>query len=295
MFFLSFVLVTPSIVAAAAAGAVAHVAADAGCCRSSASARGDRTRKPRRVWSNPIAWREAKTKASAARASFLRYGFIALGLVGALVLVVRCSPPCGRRRIPITSTPASYDAVRQHADGLSTRTSDGRTTLPVDRDDRRPTSLNGEDGSRRRRSARPADRSSRRRRSSDASRRADRLGDRSALRRRAPSCRADGRATVPAGRDDHRVRGDPADRHQRRRLDRHAREGRRHARSAAQHADHQPLLHLGKAARAGELRAAAGRGAGGQRADLRRLRLLPPDSATGTTRTSNGSSSPRRC
>jgi ABC-type Na+ efflux pump permease subunit len=36
---------------------------------------------------NPIAWREAKTKASAARASFLRYGFITAGLLGAASLV----------------------------------------------------------------------------------------------------------------------------------------------------------------------------------------------------------------
>ncbi|MGH7214387.1 MAG: ABC transporter permease [Tepidisphaeraceae bacterium] len=49
---------------------------------------GDKTRKPRGVWNNPIAWREAKTKASAARASVLRYGFIAAGVVGAIVLVV---------------------------------------------------------------------------------------------------------------------------------------------------------------------------------------------------------------
>lgn len=50
--------------------------------------RGDRTRKPRSVWHNPIAWREAKTKASAARATFLRYGFILAGLAGAVVLLV---------------------------------------------------------------------------------------------------------------------------------------------------------------------------------------------------------------
>jgi ABC-type transport system involved in multi-copper enzyme maturation permease subunit len=50
--------------------------------------KGDRTRKPRSVWHNPIAWREAKTKASAARATFLRYGFIIAGLVGAIVLLV---------------------------------------------------------------------------------------------------------------------------------------------------------------------------------------------------------------
>jgi ABC-type transport system involved in multi-copper enzyme maturation permease subunit len=50
--------------------------------------RGDRTRKPRPVWQNPIAWREAKTKASAARATILRYGFILAGMTAAVVLVV---------------------------------------------------------------------------------------------------------------------------------------------------------------------------------------------------------------
>jgi len=49
--------------------------------------KGDRTRKPRPVWHNPIAWREARTKASAARATFLRYGFILLGMIGAVVLL----------------------------------------------------------------------------------------------------------------------------------------------------------------------------------------------------------------
>ena len=52
---------------------------------------GDRTRKPRLVWSNPIAWREAKTKASAAKASVLRIGFIVLGLVVAIALLVQYS------------------------------------------------------------------------------------------------------------------------------------------------------------------------------------------------------------
>jgi len=54
-------------------------------------ARGDRTRKPRYVWANPIAWREAKTKASANRAVILRYGFMAGGLIAAVVLVVMSS------------------------------------------------------------------------------------------------------------------------------------------------------------------------------------------------------------
>ncbi len=44
------------------------------------------TRPPRTVWNNPIAWREAKTKASAARASLLRYTFILIGLVGAIAI-----------------------------------------------------------------------------------------------------------------------------------------------------------------------------------------------------------------
>jgi hypothetical protein len=50
--------------------------------------KGDRTKKPRTVWSNPIAWREAKTKASAARTSVLRWIFIAAGVAGALVLAI---------------------------------------------------------------------------------------------------------------------------------------------------------------------------------------------------------------
>lgn len=50
-------------------------------------AREDRTRPPRSVWSNPIAWREAKTKGSASRAVFLRYGFMSLGLIGALIVL----------------------------------------------------------------------------------------------------------------------------------------------------------------------------------------------------------------
>ena len=37
-------------------------------------------RPARSVWNNPIAWREAKTKASAARAGILRYAFILIGL-----------------------------------------------------------------------------------------------------------------------------------------------------------------------------------------------------------------------
>ncbi len=62
-------------------------------------AKADRTRKPRYVWANPIAWREAKTKASAAKAGLLRYAFILGGLVGAVVLLYRFST---------VNTPATY-------------------------------------------------------------------------------------------------------------------------------------------------------------------------------------------
>ncbi|MGH7176292.1 MAG: ABC transporter permease, partial [Tepidisphaeraceae bacterium] len=71
----------------------------------------DRTRKPRNVWHNPIAWREAKTKASAARASILRYGFIAAGIIGALVLVIFFATPA---TVPNKSiSPGSYDPLNK--------------------------------------------------------------------------------------------------------------------------------------------------------------------------------------
>jgi ABC-type transport system involved in multi-copper enzyme maturation permease subunit len=85
MFVLSFVLISPSILmlrrlAQSTTSLQTHIMQRLGITR------GDRTRKPRVVWSNPIAWREARTKASAARASVLRYGFIGAGLVGAVVI-----------------------------------------------------------------------------------------------------------------------------------------------------------------------------------------------------------------
>lgn len=41
-------------------------------------------RRPRYVWNNPIAWREAKTKASAARMTWMRYALILAGFLGAI-------------------------------------------------------------------------------------------------------------------------------------------------------------------------------------------------------------------
>jgi ABC-type transport system involved in multi-copper enzyme maturation permease subunit len=90
MFFLSFVLVTPSIVVLRRL-AQSTVSFKTWLLQRLKLTTGDRTRKPRYVWSNPIAWREAKTKASAARASLMRYGFMAAGLLGAIFLVVMYS------------------------------------------------------------------------------------------------------------------------------------------------------------------------------------------------------------
>ncbi|MEA2736020.1 MAG: hypothetical protein QOE14_2471, partial [Humisphaera sp.] len=86
MFLLSAVLILPSIVLLRRM-AQSTTSIKTWILQKLKISSGDLTRKPRVVWQNPIAWREAKTKASAAKASLLRYGFIAAGMVGALVLV----------------------------------------------------------------------------------------------------------------------------------------------------------------------------------------------------------------
>lgn len=87
MFFLSFVLIIPSIILLRRM-AQATVSPRTWILQKLRLVTIDRTRKPRFVWQNPIAWREAKTKASAARASLLRYGFITAGVVGAFALLM---------------------------------------------------------------------------------------------------------------------------------------------------------------------------------------------------------------
>jgi ABC-type transport system involved in multi-copper enzyme maturation permease subunit len=86
-FFLSFVLVVPSIVMLRRL-AQSTTTLQNWALQKLRIIKGDRTRKPRGVWHNPIAWREAKTKASAARASVLRWIFIGAGVAGALVMAV---------------------------------------------------------------------------------------------------------------------------------------------------------------------------------------------------------------
>lgn len=49
---------------------------------------GERRRKPRRVWRNPIAWREASTRASAGGRSLMRLLFVVGGFVAGVILLI---------------------------------------------------------------------------------------------------------------------------------------------------------------------------------------------------------------
>jgi ABC-type transport system involved in multi-copper enzyme maturation permease subunit len=86
MFFLSFAMMIPSVIFLRRL-AQSTTSIKGWILQKLMLSSGDRTRKPRTIWHNPIAWREAKTKASAARATVLRYGFILLGITAAIVLV----------------------------------------------------------------------------------------------------------------------------------------------------------------------------------------------------------------
>ena len=90
MFGLSLLLILPSIVLLRWV-AQTNIPAKTWLLAKLHLAKVDRTRKPRTVWANPIAWREARTKASAAKAGLLRYGFILGGVLGAIVLLARFS------------------------------------------------------------------------------------------------------------------------------------------------------------------------------------------------------------
>ncbi|MGA2497547.1 MAG: ABC transporter permease subunit [Tepidisphaeraceae bacterium] len=105
MFFLSFVLVTPSILLLRRL-AQSTTTAQMWLLQLLRLSRGNNTRKPRYVWSNPIAWREAKTKASANRAVVMRYGFMLLGLGAAFTLVMLS----GRTVTPAKSLAFGYNA-----------------------------------------------------------------------------------------------------------------------------------------------------------------------------------------
>ncbi|MCK4872968.1 MAG: ABC transporter permease subunit [Phycisphaerales bacterium] len=49
--------------------------------------KGGRTRPPRRVWNNPVAWREAHARGNTLASALARWGFVAVGLVAAAVML----------------------------------------------------------------------------------------------------------------------------------------------------------------------------------------------------------------
>ena len=68
---------------------------------------GDRRRKPRRVWRNPIAWREAATRASAGGRSIVRLLFVVAGLTaGVVLLIAHYSGAWGSGPVAVTMTRA---------------------------------------------------------------------------------------------------------------------------------------------------------------------------------------------
>ena len=87
MFFVSALLVLPSI-SLLRRMAQSSVTFQMWLARKLTFGKLDRRKKPRTVWSNPIAWREAKTKGSASRAGLLRYAFIILGTGAACTALV---------------------------------------------------------------------------------------------------------------------------------------------------------------------------------------------------------------
>jgi ABC-type Na+ efflux pump permease subunit len=128
MFFLSFVLVTPSVVLLRWL-AQTNLPFKTWILTKLKIASADRTRKPRTVWANPIAWREGKTKASATRASLLRYSFMLVGILGALGLAYEFSSletvdtyirPGSFN--PATNVLTVYDAVRAQSYQLKSDT-----------------------------------------------------------------------------------------------------------------------------------------------------------------------------
>jgi ABC-type transport system involved in multi-copper enzyme maturation permease subunit len=110
MFLLSVLLVLPSIVLLRRM-AQSTLSLKGWFLQKLRLSKGDKNRKPRYVWANPIAWREARTKASAARMSMLRYSFITVGLGSAVILVWFYASPA---QTPAKSVaPGCYNSASQ--------------------------------------------------------------------------------------------------------------------------------------------------------------------------------------
>jgi ABC-type transport system involved in multi-copper enzyme maturation permease subunit len=68
------------------------------------------TRKPRGVWNNPIAWRQARTKGSAARGGVFRYGLVLAGVFAGIVILFMYANVQTPGRYVL---PSSWDATHQ--------------------------------------------------------------------------------------------------------------------------------------------------------------------------------------
>ncbi|HQY87374.1 MAG TPA: ABC transporter permease subunit, partial [Tepidisphaeraceae bacterium] len=81
-----------------------------------------KTRPARTVWNNPIAWREAKTKASAARATITRLLFVLLGVGAAIALLIGYSTESAKpqRWLDYGSYSASSSVVTIRENGTAT-------------------------------------------------------------------------------------------------------------------------------------------------------------------------------
>ena len=200
----------------------------------------EKIRKPRNVWNNPIAWREAKTKASAARSVVLRYGFIVLGMIGTIVLAVGYSMEA--------TTPKQFVDSGSYSPADQTVFIRGTQPKVYGIDSHTAVTING--------AAVEADRQLNGHYAVDSAPDRDCGAARRPSRSIEPARRSADRSVharcpaPPARHGDRRGHRHPADHHQRLCQHRHAREGRRHARPAARDAHHQPLLRLGQDQRA---------------------------------------------
>lgn len=105
----------------------------------------ERARKPRSVWNNPIAWREAKTKASASRATLIRLAFILAGMIGAIILLIGFSTEAGEftRFVDRGSYDSATSTVTIQNDPLGTFLTNERTVVTLDGQNVDRTYLNG--------------------------------------------------------------------------------------------------------------------------------------------------------
>lgn len=80
------------------------------------STEGERRRRPRHVWANPVAWREAVTQGSAAGNRLVYYGFILAGIAAAVVLLI--SHNSGQLVNPGSAAQATAEAARNWLTGI---------------------------------------------------------------------------------------------------------------------------------------------------------------------------------